>query len=107
MACNCLNINRASCPSSTEVGAHFGVQVSESFGAGLPDFWRWCDFGVVTCVAKRALMLSSGAGIAPFSTPAPNHDYTSAYALSPPFWGWMYPATEYTNNLISQLLHRL
>ena len=30
MACNCLNINRTSCPSSTEVGAHFGAQVSMS-----------------------------------------------------------------------------
>ena len=30
MARNGLNINRASCPSSAEVGAHFGVQVSMS-----------------------------------------------------------------------------
>lgn len=40
-------------------------------GAGVLPNWRRCDFRVGTCAKKWAQMLSGGAGLTPFSTPAP------------------------------------
>ena len=47
-------------------------------GAGGADVWRRCGFWVGTCAAKWACGRSSGAGITPFSTPAPRTPRTCA-----------------------------
>ena len=59
---------------SADARRRFGrclAQVRPMLGAGTCSSWRRCDFGVGTCAAKRAYTQSSGAGVAPFSTPAP------------------------------------
>ena len=47
-------------------------------GAGPLSFWRRCDVVWGTCAVNRASMRSNGAGINPFSTPAPRIPSTCA-----------------------------
>ena len=47
------------------------AQVLHPFGAGAASFWRRCGFWVGTCARKWTCTHCSGAGLAPFSTPAP------------------------------------
>ena len=59
-------------------------------GAGVGGYWRRCGFSLGTCSAKQASVLSNGAGLHPFSAPAPkDHETCTTQSLHLRQWGYL------------------